>query len=611
MPNPVISGARTCLRAGYENFRNTLWYGVSGMGASTGARRQNYSESFQAGGSVFGLPNLVPGSHTVTAQNGANNSGMNFSYVRLNIDALRLYKGESLSSTPLLWGATGAGGSGTWNVNATANWFDGGTATPWHDFGGTDYAAVFGGAAGTVDLASGVKVNRMTFNTTGYTLQSSTLTLNGTAPTITVATNVTATINSALAGSAGLRKDGPGTLRLSGANTYTGTTTVSDGTLSGSGVINGPMVIASGGALEPGSSSSLNETLTLNSSLTLAGTARFQIGKPGGTPAIDRVVCAGNITYGGTLIVTNATGATWADGDRVTLFSVTGTPSANFTNILVQPPLDGLNAVFNPGNGTLLFTTSSGFTPRPMTFVTTGAVWRYFDRTNDLGAAWRSNSFNDASWSSGPAMLGFGDANGLLPATTVASNRQWTTYFRRAFLVPQTGLVQSLTARIQRDDGAVVYLNGAEIWRDTNMPSGVITNQTPALSALGTTNETLWVPFSLLPSHLSLLTSGTNLLAIEVHQNALTSSDLALNFELTGTALVSTNTPLSLAFDANALLLSWPADAGSFSLHSATNLTPPVAWTPLTNAPALVSNQWRVTLPTATNSQRFFRLQMP
>ena len=91
-----------------ENARMT-WYGVSGMGTSTGARRQNYSESFQAGGSVFGLPNLVPGTHTVTAQNGANNSGMNFSYVRLNIDALRVYKGESLSSTPLLWGATRRG----------------------------------------------------------------------------------------------------------------------------------------------------------------------------------------------------------------------------------------------------------------------------------------------------------------------------------------------------------------------------------------------------------------------------------------------------------------------------------------------------------------------
>jgi hypothetical protein len=36
-----------------------------------------------------------------------------------------------------------------------------------------------------------------------------------------------------------------------------------------------------------------------------------------------------------------------------------------------------------------------------------------------------------------------------------------------------------------------------------------------------------------------------------------------------------------------------------------------VAWTPLTNSPVLLSNEWRVTLPAATNGQRFFRLQTP
>ena len=421
----------------------------------------------------------MPGSYTVTAQNGANNSGLNFSYVRLNIDALRIYKGESLSSTPLLWGATGNGGSGTWDVATTANWNDGSTATKWYDFGGTDYAALFQGTAGTVNLSSGIKANRLTFNTIGYTLQNNALTLNGSSPAINTPSNVTATISSVIAGSAGLRKDGPGTLRLSGANTYTGTTTISDGTLSGSGVINGPVVIAGGGALEPGNSSNLNEVLTLNSNLTLAGTARFQMGKSGGTTVCDRVMCAGNITYGGTHIVTNATSATWAAGDSFVLFAGSGMRSGNFTHIIVQPPLDGLNAVFNPGNGTLIFSTSSGFRPMPVTLVATGAVWKYFDRTSDLGTAWRSNSFNDVMWSSGPAMLGFGDANGLLPATVVASNRQWTTYFRRTFYVPHGNLVQSLDGHILRDDGAVVYVNGTEIWRDTNMPSGVITNPTP------------------------------------------------------------------------------------------------------------------------------------
>ena len=259
--------------------------------------------------------------------------------------------------------------------------------------------------------------------------------------------------------------------------------------------------------------------------------------------------------------------------------------------------------------GEVNLTVQSGPIPVPVTLITAGAVWKYFDQTNDLGTAWRSNSFNDSAWPAGPAMLGFGDANGLLPATVISSNRQWTTYFRRTFFIPQPSLVRSLAARIMRDDGAVVYLNGVEIWRDTNMPSGIITNQTPAISGLGGTNESTWLTLNLPESTQSLLLTGPNLIAIEVHQNAITSSDLAMDFELTGTVLTTTNTPLLIALEAGNLMLSWPADAGFFSVHTATNLLPPIIWTPLTTQPVLAGNRWRLALPPATNQQRFFRLQ--
>ena len=64
---------------------------------------------------------------------------------------------------------------------------------------------------------------------------SNNLILAGTIPTITVnalGTNKTATISAIIEGTAGLAKAGTGTLVLSGANTYTGTTTVAAGTLS-------------------------------------------------------------------------------------------------------------------------------------------------------------------------------------------------------------------------------------------------------------------------------------------------------------------------------------------------------------------------------------------
>ncbi len=136
------------------------------------------------------------------------------------------------SAGSLTWGSSGAGGSGTWNANGTANWFNGAGAVKWPAPGGTDDDAIFAGTSGTVSLASGgITANDIAFNTSGYTIQSQTLTLNGTTPTITTATGVTAEVSSVVAGAAGLTKAGSGTLTLSGTNTFTGDVTVSGGLL--------------------------------------------------------------------------------------------------------------------------------------------------------------------------------------------------------------------------------------------------------------------------------------------------------------------------------------------------------------------------------------------
>jgi endo-1,4-beta-xylanase len=257
-------------------------------------------------------------------------------------------------------------------------------------------------------------------------------------------------------------------------------------------------------------------------------------------------------------------------------------------------------------------TVSESFTltvlPLTTTLIAAGSVWKYFDKTNDLGTAWRSNTFSDATWSNGLARLGYGNDGEV---TKVASNRQWTTYFRRQFYVPNPVDVTALSARLTRDDGAVVYLNGTEIWRDSNLPGGVITNQTPASIALGRPDETNWFALSLPAWTPGLLVPGWNLLAAEVHNQSLSSSDLGFDFKLTANALLAGLPALHLANSPGGLTLSWPADASYFTVTSATNLTPPVVWTPLTNTPVLLSNQWRVTLPAATNGQRFFRLQTP
>ena len=233
------------------------WFGVSGMGRSVGGRRNNYSPTRQVGTSVFSMPNLTAGTYSVSAQHGANTSGLNFSFARLAIDALRVYKGESLSAAPLYWGATGNGGSGTWEIGGTANWNDGGQATAWQDFGGSDYTAVFSGTPGTVNLASNINANRLTFQSAGYTLQGNSLSLTGSGPTL--ATDANATIASTLHGSSGLTKAGAGTLSVTGPNSYTGATTIAAGTLALNGSYATPsFAIASGAVLDINAATALD-----------------------------------------------------------------------------------------------------------------------------------------------------------------------------------------------------------------------------------------------------------------------------------------------------------------------------------------------------------------
>jgi hypothetical protein len=150
------------------------------------------------------------------------------------------------------------------------------------------------------------------------------------------------------------------------------------------------------------------------------------------------------------------------------------------------------------------------------TFIEKGDVWKYLDNGSNQGTAWRASAFNDAAWVPGPAQLGYGDGD---EATVVSfgpnsSAKYITTYFRRAFTVADPLLYQTLTLNILRDDGAVVYLNGTEVFR-TNMPTGTIAYTTLANVTVGGADELAFVSASISPS---LLVAGTNVLAVEIRQ---------------------------------------------------------------------------------------------
>ncbi len=167
------------------------------------------------------------------------------------------------------------------------------------------------------------------------------------------------------------------------------------------------------------------------------------------------------------------------------------------------------------------------------TLIAQGSSWKYMSNGSNQGTAWKATAFNDASWSTGNAEFGYGDGG---EATVISfgpssSSKYITYYFRKSFTVTSPLQYSSLLLNLMRDDGAVVYLNGNEVAR-SNMPSGTITYTTLASTAVGTSSESIYYPYTISASN---LIAGTNVLAVEIHQNTKTSPDLSFNCSLTAT----------------------------------------------------------------------------
>jgi hypothetical protein len=241
----------------------------------------------------------------------------------------------------------------------------------------------------------------------------------------------------------------------------------------------------------------------------------------------------------------------------------------------------------------------------PISLIAPGAIWRFCDTNGmDLGTAWRAPGYNDSTWRSGPSKLGFGD-----PATTMVDSTptRVTTYFRTRFTLSNPATVTNLTFGVMRDDGAVVYLNGTEVFR-TGMPTGTIVNATLASAAISGAEETTW--FTNTTASPSLLVPGVNVVAVEVHQGSSSSSDLGFNLLLVAGGAPSF-TPVTLGRQpaGNNLLFSWPGSSG-WNLYATPTLTSNAQWIRIMSGITTMNGQSFYTAP-KTQPAQFFQLRQP
>lgn len=237
--------------------------------------------------------------------------------------------------------------------------------------------------------------------------------------------------------------------------------------------------------------------------------------------------------------------------------------------------------------------------PPNVTFiVTNGAVWKYLDNGTNFGATlWQAPGFDDSGWASGLGEFGYGDAPGRPERTTVsfgtnANNKHITTYFRKTFNVSSLAGATDLTLSVLRDDAAVVYINGAEVFRTGGLPEGPITAATVATND-ASDDGTVYFPVNL-PT--SVLAPGDNTIAVELHQSGNTSSDIS--FDLMLWANGGARPRLTIVDNGNGTAtISWGAEAAGHALESAPTATG--SWTPVQN----LTGAGQITVPSNSGNQ--------
>jgi len=172
-----------------------------------------------------------------------------------------------------------------------------------------------------------------------------------------------------------------------------------------------------------------------------------------------------------------------------------------------------------------------------------GSAWKYLDNGSNQNTVWKNISFNDGSWKTGNGKFGYGITNAatIISYGNNARQKYITTYFRKSLEIADATSYTSYTISVKRDDGAGVYVNGLEVYRN-NLPTGALSYTTKAYAASdnGTANQTFQV-------NASAFVSGTNVIAVEIHQDKGNTTDMAFdlavvgNSDLTAPAVISSN----------------------------------------------------------------------
>jgi autotransporter-associated beta strand protein len=288
---------------------------ITGLGSLTQAGTGTLS--LTAANTYSGTTTVNGG--TLQLGNGGSTGSLSASSAIVNNGTFAINRSNSVTQGTDFSGAaiTGTGsftqaGTGTTTLNA-ANTYSGTTTVNSGTLVASNESAL-GASSGAITASGGtLDLGGNGFLRTGLVTISGGTVTNGTI-TNNTATNFDAqsgSVAAILAGSAGLTKSGTGTLSLSGANTYTGTTTVDEGTLSlgtsGSLTATTSVTVTNGATLLLGSSAP--NRINANAALNLGG-GQLSMGAAGtgGSRASSQTFASLTLTANSSINFANLTG---------------------------------------------------------------------------------------------------------------------------------------------------------------------------------------------------------------------------------------------------------------------------------------------------------------
>ena len=224
------------------------------------------------------------------------------------------------------------------------------------------------------------------------------------------------------------------------------------------------------------------------------------------------------------------------DGASITLNDM-AVPTGKFDGYVFAPVTLKANA---PAGYRFVGWRNNNGNAETRTLVEATGTWKYNDNGVSLdNTGWTSPDYDDSSWYSGAAPLGYGKTQ-----TTNLTEYLQTYYFRKTVNID--GIPESVSMDYVADDAFVIYVNGVEAGR-YQLPNGTITYNTNA-STYAYNNPDKGT----MTLDAALFHEGTNIIAVEVHNFLNPSStdilwQATINAETQGkTTLVSTEREYTL-----------------------------------------------------------------